>query len=153
MIKIAKNATITGNVILNNNVNIWYGAVLRGDESSIIIDENSNIQDNCVCHGSPGFDLKVGKNVTVGHSSVIHGCIIEDNVLIGMNSTILDGAKIGSGSIIGANTLVTQGKVIPPNSLVIGVPGRVVRSVSENEIQDIIKNSKLYIQLSENMEE
>lgn len=153
MIKIAKNATIVGDVILKNNVNIWYGAVIRGDECSIIIDENSNIQDNCVIHGSYGYNVKIGKNVTVGHSAIVHGCTIEDNVLIGMGTTILDGASIGKGSIIGANSLITKGKIIPPNSLVIGSPFKIVREVTEDEIKETINNSKLYIKLSENIEE
>lgn len=153
MVKIAKNAVIVGDVILKNNVNVWYGAVIRGDECLIEVDENSNIQDNCVCHGSPGFDVKIGKNVTIGHSAIVHGCVIEDNVLVGMNATILDGAIIGNGSIIGANTLITQGKVIPPKSLVIGVPGKVIRSVTEDEIKNTIKNADLYVKLSESIEE
>lgn len=153
MIKIAKNTTIVGDVILKNNVNVWYGAVIRGDECSIFIDENSNVQDNCVLHGSYGFNVKIGKNVTIGHSSIIHGCTIEDNVLIGMGATILDGAKIGKGSIIGAKTLITKGKIIPPNSLVVGIPGKIIREVTSDEIEKVIENSKIYIKLSENIEE
>lgn len=153
MIKIAKNATIVGNVILENNVNVWYGSVIRGDECSIYIDENSNVQDNCVLHGSINKDIKIGKNVTIGHSAVVHGCTIEDNVLIGMHSTILDGAIIGKGSIVGAHTLITQNKVIPPNSLVVGVPGKIIRSVTKDELESTIQNSKLYIKLSETIEE
>ncbi|WP_048059155.1 gamma carbonic anhydrase family protein [Methanococcus vannielii] len=151
MAKIAKNATVIGNVELSKDVNIWYGAVIRGDINKITIKEGSNIQDNCVVHCSKEFPTFIGKNVSIGHGAVIHGCIIDDNVLIGMNSTVLNGAKIGKNSIIGANALVSQNKEIPPNSLVLGVPGKVMRTLTLEEIESIKDNALRYLELSRSL--
>ena len=118
----------------------------------IIIGSCSNIQDCCVIHCSKGYPTVVGDYVSIGHGAVIHGCKIEDNVLVGMNATILNGAKIGENCIIGANALVTQNKKIPPNSLVLGVPGRVVRELTEEEIRSIKENALRYVKLSETLE-
>jgi Carbonic anhydrases/acetyltransferases, isoleucine patch superfamily len=153
MIKKAKNATIVGNVDFSENVNIWYGAVIRADAGPIKIGENSNVQDNCVLHGNVNNMTVIGKNVTIGHAAVIHGCKIEDNVLIGMNSTILDDAVIGEGSIIGANALVPSGKIIPPRSLVLGVPGKIIRQVTEEEVQETINNALWYVEMAKTLED
>lgn len=128
---IADTATVRGQVTLGEHVSIWFSAVLRGDEASISIGENSNIQDGAVLHVSAGFPCVVGRNVTVGHRAIVHGCTVEDGVLIGMGAIVLDGAKVGAGALIGAGAVVPPGKVVPPNSLVLGVPGRVVGALND----------------------
>lgn len=153
MLRKAKNATIVGNAEFAKNTNVWYGAVIRADAGPMKIGENSNIQDNCVLHSNIDQPTIIGKNVTIGHSAVIHGAIIEDNVTIGMNATVLDAAVIGEGSIVGANALVPSGKVIPPRSMVLGVPGKIVREVTEEEVQATIKNALWYVELSKVLEE
>jgi len=153
MIKKAKNATIVGNVDFSENVNIWYGAVIRADAGPIEIGENSNVQDNCVLHGNVNSTTVIGKNVTIGHAAVIHGCKIEDNVLVGMNSTILDDAVIGEGSIIGANALIPSGKIIPPRSMVLGVPGKIIRQVTDEEVQKTIQNALWYVEMAKTLED
>ena len=134
---VASNATLIGKVKLEKNSSIWFNAVLRGDIELISIGENSNIQDGSVLHTDPGYKLKVGKGVTVGHMVMLHGCQISDDTLIGIGSIILNNAKIGKNCIIGANSLITENKIIPDNSLVVGSPGRVLRKVTEDEIKAI----------------
>lgn len=141
---IAAGAHIIGQVVIARGVSVWFNAVIRGDMDSIIIDENSNVQDNAVIHVADNAPVKIGKNVTIGHSAVIHGCEIGDNCLIGMNATVLDGAKIGDNCIVGANALVPAGKKIPPRSLVVGVPAKVVRELSEEEIQGLTDHAIKY---------
>ena len=128
---VAETAQVMGNVILKENASIWYGTVLRGDNDPITIGENSNIQDNCVLHTDVGMPLTIGRDVTVGHMVMLHGCTVGDETLIGIGSIILNGAKIGRNCIIGANSLIPEGKEIPDNSLVMGAPGKVVREVDE----------------------
>ena len=130
---IADSADVIGSVVLENNASIWFNAVLRGDCDRIVIGENSNIQDGSVLHTDAGVELIVGRNVTVGHKVMLHGCTIGDNTLIGINSVILNGAKIGNHSLIGANTLIPEGKVIPDGSLVMGSPGKIVKQLSEEQ--------------------
>ena len=130
---IAEGAIVIGAVNLKKNVSIWHSAVLRGDINTISIDEGSNIQDGSVVHLADDFSVSIGKFVTVGHSAVIHACNIDDECLVGMNATILDGATIGKHSIIGANTLVTKGSHIPEGSLVLGSPAKIVRTLSRKE--------------------
>ena len=142
---VAPNAVIIGDVTLDKNSSIWFNATLRGDVEPIVIGEGSNIQDGSVVHTDPGCPTIVGNNVTVGHLVMLHGCIIEDDCLIGIGSTILNKAKIGKNSIIGANALVTENKIIPDNSLVVGSPGRVLRKVTEEEIKAIHENAKHYV--------
>jgi carbonic anhydrase/acetyltransferase-like protein (isoleucine patch superfamily) len=125
---------------------VWFGAVLRGDNEWIEIGENSNVQDNSVIHTDPGQPAIVGANVTIGHNVILHSVTIGDNALIGMGSTLLSGARIGSNCLIGANTLVSEGKEIPPNSLVLGQPARVVRQVSEQQIALIRMSAEVYVQ-------
>lgn len=153
MLRKAKNATIIGDTEFAENTNVWYGAVIRADAGSMKIGENSNIQDNCVLHSNIDQPTIIGKNVTIGHSAVVHGAIIEDNVMIGMNSTVLDGAVIGEGSIVGANALIPAGKIIPPRSMVLGVPGKIVREVTDEEVQATIKNALWYVEMSKALEE
>jgi len=128
---IAPTATLIGNVRLEANASVWFGAVLRGDNELIHIGENSNVQDGTVMHTDMGSPLNIGKNVTIGHNVMLHGCDVDDNTLIGINSVILNGAKIGKYCIIGANSLIGEGKVIPDGSLVMGSPGKVVRELTD----------------------
>lgn len=142
---IAQGAIVLGSVELKKNVSIWHNAVLRGDINHIFIDEGSNIQDCAVIHLADDFGVRIGKNVTVGHSAVIHACEIEDECLIGMHATILDGAVIGKNSIIGAGSLVTKGSKIPEGSLVLGSPAKVVRPLSDEEKTSIKPWAEKYI--------
>ena len=141
---IAPNATIIGDVILEKNTSIWFNATLRGDIENIQIGEGSNVQDGSVLHTDPGYPLKIGKNVTVGHLVMLHGCTIGDNSLIGIGAVILNNVKIGKNCIIGAKSLITENKEIPDNSLVVGSPGRVIRKVTDEEVKAIKKNAIRY---------
>lgn len=140
---VAENAQVMGNVVLRENASVWYGAVVRGDNDPIIVGENSNIQDGSVLHTDVGCPLTIGKDVTVGHMVMLHGCTIGDETLIGIGSTILNNAKIGKNCIIGAHALIPEGKEIPDNSLVMGAPGKIIKDVSELQIQ-VIKGSALH---------
>jgi len=144
---IAENASVIGTVILEDNVSIWFGAVLRGDNEPIHIGRNSNIQDGAVLHTDPGAPLKVDSNVTIGHQAAIHGCTIGEGSLIGIKAVILNHAIIGKNCLIGANALITENKVIPDNSLVVGSPGRVLRTLTEIEIGALHENAKHYVKL------
>jgi carbonic anhydrase/acetyltransferase-like protein (isoleucine patch superfamily) len=141
---VAPNATVIGDVTLEKNTSIWFNATLRGDVENIYIGEGSNIQDGSVLHTDPGYPLKVGKNVTVGHLVMLHGCSVGDNSLIGIGAVILNNAKIGNNCIIGANALITENKIIPDNSLVVGSPGIVIRKVTNEEINLIKENGIRY---------
>ena len=145
---VASNAVIIGGVTLEKDANVWFSAVIRGDSENITIGEGSNVQDCAVLHCDHGFPLTVGKNVTVGHSAVVHGCNLGDNVMIGMHATLLSGCVIGEGSIIGAGALVREGQVIPPNSLVVGVPAKVVRETSAEQVEGIINNAQHYVEIA-----
>jgi carbonic anhydrase/acetyltransferase-like protein (isoleucine patch superfamily) len=142
---IADNAVVIGSVIIENNASVWFNTVIRADNDTISIGENSNIQDASVLHTDEGIRLSIGKNVTVGHMAVLHGCTIGDNCLVGIKSVILDNAVIGNYCIIGANTLVTAGAKIPDGSLVLGSPGKVVRQLNKREISMIERGAKHYI--------
>lgn len=141
---IAESADIIGDVTLAKNSSVWFGAALRGDEVKIEIGECSNVQDNATIHNG----AKIGRNVTIGHNAIVHGCEIGDNALIGMGAVVLDGAKIGEGSIVGAAALVTGGKVFPPKSLILGAPAKVVRELTDEDIAGNIKNAEEYVKLS-----
>ena len=141
---VAPNAVIIGDVTLEKNSSIWFNATLRGDIENIHVGEGSNVQDGSVLHTDPGCPLKIGKNVTIGHMVMLHGCIIGDNSLIGIGAVILNNAKIGKNCIIGAKALVTENKEIPDNSLVIGSPGKVIREVTEEEKKAVAENTKHY---------
>lgn len=143
---IAHNATVIGSVILHKDATIWFNAVIRGDNEPITIGEGSNIQDGAVLHTDPGFPLTIGKYVTVGHKTMLHGCQIGDNSLIGINAVVLNGARIGNNCLIGANALISEGKVIPDNSLVLGSPGKVVRELTEQDILRIRMGALHYVQ-------
>jgi len=142
---VAPTATLIGDVHLAEGANVWYGAVLRGDEDRIEIGPRSNVQDGCVMHTDPGHPVRVGADVTIGHGAIVHGATIADGVLIGMGSILLNGAVIGSGSVIGAGALVSEGVEIPPNSLVLGVPGKVRRETTEEERAAIARSAPGYV--------
>ncbi len=140
---IAPTASVMGDVILKKNASIWWGAVARGDTDTLIIGENSNVQDGSVLHADHGIPLVIGANVTVGHMVMLHGCTIGDNSLIGIGSIVLNGARIGRNCLIGAGALIPEGKEIPDNSLVMGAPGKVIREVGEHQAQ-VLKASALH---------
>lgn len=143
---IAPNATVIGDVRLAANVSIWWNAVLRGDNDPITVGENTNIQDGSVLHTDEGVPLTLGRDVTVGHMVMLHGCTIGDGALIGIKSVILNGAVIGKHCLIGANTLIPEGKVIPERSLVMGSPGKVVRELSDEQIARIAWSARHYVE-------
>lgn len=143
---VAENATVLGSVVLENNASIWFNTVVRGDSDIITIGEGSNVQDSSVLHTDPGYQLTIGKNCTIGHHVMLHGCQIGDNSLIGINSVILNGAKIGKNCLIGANALIPEGKEIPDGSMVLGSPGKVVKELSEMQIQVIGLSAAHYVQ-------
>ena len=143
---IAPTAAVMGNVILKKNASVWFGATLRGDNDPIVIGENSNIQDGSVLHTDAGSPLTIGRDVTVGHMVMLHGCTIGDNSLVGIGSIILNGAKVGKNCLIGANCLITEGKEIPDNSLVMGAPGKVIREVSEGQARVLTASAHHYVE-------
>ncbi|MBR5579060.1 MAG: gamma carbonic anhydrase family protein [Lachnospiraceae bacterium] len=143
---LAKGCAIYGNVTLKADVSVWYNATIRAMEEPIVIGEGSNVQDNAVVHVDAGFQVNIGANVTIGHGAIIHGCNIGNNTLVGMGAIILNGASIGNNCIIGAGALVTQNAVIPDNSLVLGSPAKVIRPVTEAEVEKSIANAKLYVE-------
>jgi carbonic anhydrase/acetyltransferase-like protein (isoleucine patch superfamily) len=134
---IAPNAIAIGSVVFGNDASIWFNVVVRADNEVITIGENSQVQDGSVLHADPGFPLTLGKNVSVGHMAMLHGCTVGDGSLIGIKSVILNGAVIGKNCLIGANTLIAEGKTIPDGSLVMGSPGKVVRMLKPEEITRI----------------
>ena len=142
---IADGAKVIGNVEIGNGSSVWFNAVIRADSDNVRIGENSNVQDNAVIHTSEGFGVSIGNNVTIGHGAIVHGCTIKDNVMIGMGAIVLNGAVIEENSIIGAGTLVTQGKVIPMGSLAFGNPVKIVRQLTDKEIESIKDNANSYV--------
>ena len=143
---VADNATVLGRVILRENASVWFNAVLRGDNDPIEIGENSNIQDGSVLHTDHGVPLIIGRDVTVGHMVMLHGCTIADETLIGIGSTILNRATIGKNCIIGAHSLIPEGKEIPDNSLVMGAPGKVVKELKPEQVQLIKGSAQVYVE-------
>lgn len=142
---VAENATVLGNVILKENASVWFNAVLRGDNDPITIGENSNVQDGSVLHTDLGCPLNIGRDVTIGHMAMLHGCDIGDETLIGIGATVLNRAKIGKNCIIGAHALIPEGKEIPDNSLVMGAPGKVVKELSDAQIALIKGSAQVYV--------
>lgn len=145
---VASNAALCGQVTLGEGSSVWYGAVLRGDTGAIQVGRDSNIQDLACLHTGPDLDVVIGDRVSIGHNAVVHGCVVEDDVLVGMHATLLNGCRIGRGSIIAAGALVSEHKVIPPGSLVVGVPGRVLHPVTPQQAQGILENAQEYLRLA-----
>ena len=143
---VAPNATVQGDVVLRPGSTVWYGAVLRGDDGTLTIGENSNVQDNAVLHCDAGGAVKLGQNVTVGHSALVHGCMVGDGSLIGMHATLLNHCVVGKNCIIGAGALVPEGMVIPDGSVAVGVPARVIKQVSEAQIAANLRNAAHYVE-------
>jgi Carbonic anhydrases/acetyltransferases, isoleucine patch superfamily len=142
---VAPGAVLVGNITLGARASVWYNSVLRSEGVPIVIGEGSNLQDNVSCHVDVGFPLTLGSGVSVGHGAVLHGCTIENDVLVGMGATVLNGAVVGAGSLIAAGALVMEGAVIPPRSLVAGVPGKVRRELSDEEVAGIRHNAEVYL--------
>jgi carbonic anhydrase/acetyltransferase-like protein (isoleucine patch superfamily) len=142
---IAPTASVIGRVKLDANASIWFGAVLRGDNETIRIGEGSNVQDGCMLHTDMGFPLTIGANCTIGHHAILHGCSIGDNSLIGMGAVVLNGARIGRNCLIGAKALIAEGKEIADGSLVLGAPGRVVRSLDADAIARLTEAARGYV--------
>lgn len=145
---VAENATVAGSVRLGKDCSVWYGAVLRADTGHIRVGEGTNIQDNVVLHTGPGLDILLGEGVSVGHGAILHGCTVGDGCLIGMNATVLNGAVLGPGCLVAAGALVPEGMQVPAGSLVMGVPGRVVRPVSPEQAAGMAANRAEYLRLA-----
>ncbi len=145
---IAPSADIIGEVTVGENSSIWYNVTIRGDIAPVIIGKNSNVQDNSVIHVGHNVPAVIGNNVTIGHNVIVHACTIRDNSLIGMGAIILDYAEIGEESIVGAGSLVTKRKKFPPRSLIMGSPARMIRELTEEEIQGIRDNVKSYVDIA-----
>ena len=143
---VAENASVIGDVRLGDNASVWFGAVLRGDNDPIVVGANSNIQDGSVVHTDEGVACVIGDKVTVGHLVMLHGCTVGDGSLIGIKSVILNRAVIGKHCIIGANTLISEGKVIPDRSLVVGSPGKIVRQLTDQEVQFLEDSAHHYVE-------
>lgn len=141
---VAPDANVIGKVTLGPEASVWFGSTLRGDNEMITVGRGSNVQENCVFHTDMGYPLTVGEDCTIGHKVMLHGCTIGDNSLIGMGATVLNGAKIGKNCLIGAGALITENKVIPDGSLVMGVPGKVVRELDAQAIQRLTASAKHY---------
>ena len=149
-VRVAENAAIIGNVTMEENVNVWYGAVVRGDLDSITVGAGTNIQDNAVVHCDAGAPVNIGKNVIVGHNAIIHSCTVGDNCMIGMGAILLSGCKIGDGAIIGGGAVVSGSMEVPPNSLAVGLPAKVVKQVSPEQQKYMVYDVEEYIATAKN---
>jgi carbonic anhydrase/acetyltransferase-like protein (isoleucine patch superfamily) len=145
---IADNATLVGSVILHNQASVWYNAVVRGDSDIITIGERTNLQDAAVLHTDPGIPLTLGKNVSIGHQAMLHGCSVGDGSLIGIGAIILNHAVIGKGCLIGAGALIPEGKTFPDGVLVVGSPGKIVRELNAEERAGLLENAAIYVRRS-----
>lgn len=142
---VAPNAVVLGKVKLEEDASVWFGAVLRGDNEWIELGENSNIQDNATCHTDPGFPLTIGKNCTIGHNVILHGCTIEDGALIGMGAIVMNGARIRRGCVVGAGAIITEGKEFPERSLIIGAPARAIRTLEPAQVEAMTRGAGFYV--------
>ena len=142
---VADSAQVIGNVVLEENASVWFGAVLRGDTETLTVGRNSNVQDGTVVHADHGFPVVIGENVTVGHQVMLHGCIIGDGSLVGIQAVILNGAKIGRNCLVGAGALVTEGKEFPDNSMIIGSPAKAVKQLSPEQAERLRHGALHYV--------
>ena len=142
---IAPGAVVLGHVTIGEEASIWFNAVARGDCESILIGSQTNVQDLCLLHADPGFPCTLGQRVTLGHGAIVHGATVEDDCLIGMRAVVMNGARIGAGSIVGVGAVVTEGTIIPPNSLVLGTPGKVVRATEARDLERIRHAAQHYV--------
>ena len=143
---VADTATIVGKVTLEENASVWFGAAIRGDNEPITIGVGSNVQEGAVLHTDPGRPLKIGRNVTVGHQAMLHGCTIGDGSLVGIQSVVLNGAVIGRNCLVGAGSVVTENKTFPERSLILGAPARVARQLTDEEVAGLEKSAESYVQ-------
>ncbi|WP_198331278.1 gamma carbonic anhydrase family protein [Psychrobacter aquimaris] len=150
---VADSARVIGDVYLGHQANVWFGAVIRGDNERIHIGDYSNVQENSVIHTDAGIEVKIGNYVTIGHLAMLHGCEVGDNSLIGIGAVVLNNAKIGKNCIIGAKALVTEGKVIPDNSLVMGAPAKVVKTLTDEQAAMLKMSAQHYAELCETYKE
>ncbi|EHM02496.1 bacterial transferase hexapeptide repeat protein [Acetobacteraceae bacterium AT-5844] len=142
---VAPDAHLIGKVTVGEDVSLWFGAVVRGDNEQISIGARTNLQEGVMVHADPGFPVSIGADCTIGHHAIVHGCTIGDGSLIGMGATVLNGAKIGKGCLVGANALVTEGKEFPDNSLIVGSPARVVRTLNETSLEGLKRSAGHYV--------
>lgn len=142
---IADTAQVIGNVRLQKGASVWFGTVIRGDNELIDIGEGSSVQDNCTFHTDPGFPTTIGKNCSVGHNAIVHGCTVEDGALIGMGAIVMNGARIGKECVVGAGTLITEGKAFPERSLIVGAPARVLRTLTTEEVKTLTRAAPHYV--------
>jgi carbonic anhydrase/acetyltransferase-like protein (isoleucine patch superfamily) len=141
---IADSAEVIGNVRLQKKASVWFGTVIRGDNELIDIGEGSSVQDNCTFHTDPGFPLTIGKDCSVGHNAILHGCTIEDGALVGMGAIVMNGARIGKESVVGAGALVPEGKVFPERSLIVGSPARAIRTLTDEQVVKLTRAAANY---------
>lgn len=142
---VAPNASVIGSVVLSENVSVWFGATIRGDNDTITLGRNSNVQEGAVLHTDPGLTLTIGENVTIGHQAMLHGCTIGDGSLIGIQAVVLNGAVIGKECLVGAGAIVTERKVFPERSLILGAPARVARVLSDEDVANLMKSAASYV--------
>jgi carbonic anhydrase/acetyltransferase-like protein (isoleucine patch superfamily) len=142
---IAPGAVVLGDVTIGEQSSVWFNAVVRGDTEKIVIGRQTNVQDLCLLHADPGFPCTLGERVTLGHGAIVHGATVEDDCLIGMRAVVMNGAVIGRGSIVGVGAVVTEGRHYPPQSLILGTPGRVVRSIDEKDLERILRAADHYV--------
>jgi carbonic anhydrase/acetyltransferase-like protein (isoleucine patch superfamily) len=145
---VAGTATVIGDITFGKQVGIWFGAVIRADKDRIIIGDRSNIQDNCVVHTSKGFPVIIGDDVSVGHGAILHGCTIGNKVLVGMGAVVLNDATVGEGSLIGAGAVIKEGMEVPPGSVVVGVPGKIIKQTDDAQKQHILNYAAAYVELA-----
>ncbi len=146
---IADSAQVIGNVRLRSNASVWFGSVLRGDAELIEIGEGSSVQDNCTFHTDPGFPLTLAANCSVGHNAILHGCTIGEGSLVGMGAIVMNGVKIGKGCVVGAGAVIPEGKAFPDRSLIVGAPGRVIRTLTEEQVKALTRAAPHYVQNSQ----
>lgn len=143
---LAPNATLIGRVRLLKGASVWFGSVIRGDNDVITVGERTNIQDLATLHTDPGIPLVLGADVSIGHGAIIHGAVVGDNTIIGMGATLLNRCKIGKNSIVGANALIPEGKEFPDNSLIVGVPGKAIRTIKDEDVPMLTMNARIYFE-------